>query len=397
MKEKVIAPQLRAPPCGEDGGEEYRWEEYTKFIDSSLPPETPMAFGMHANAEIGFLTSAGERLFGTILRLTGGGGGSDDSGGGGRTVMTIIDELMDKSPGKFDMMILNERAGPLMLGPLGPYTVVALQECERMNALLGFIGSTLDELQKGLNGQLNVTPAMDGLATALSLDEVPGRDVFALTSWEKRAWPSEKSLGPWFDDVIARGTQLRSWSNAFALPFSAWISGLFNPTALLTAVKQVVARRGGLPLDNMAIETHCTRMFDSRETVAAARYPDSGAFLHGLYLQGARWADSSDPEGMDKARQTLFGVECGGCIMESRLKELLPAMPVLYARAVEVQPDWDPTALGYLRPEPTIYNCPVYTTGMRGPTFVFPATLRTINGTAPWVLAGVAMLMQTPS
>ena len=56
---------------------------------------------------------------------------------------------------------------------------------------------------------------------------------------------------------------------------------------------------------------------------------------------------------------------------------------------------WAPTSVGYMRPEKEIYNCPVYLTEYRGPTFVFIATLRTQVGPAPWVLAGVALLMQT--
>ena len=34
----------------------------------------------------------------------------------------------------------------------------------------------------------------------------------------------------------------------------------------------------------------------------------------------------------------------------------------VYIKAVQVQPTWEPSAVGYLRPEPTIYNCPVYLT-----------------------------------
>ena len=43
-----------------------------------------------------------------------------------------------------------------------------------------------------------------------------------------------------------------------------------------------------------------------------------------------------------------------------------------------------------------VYNCPVYTTSMRGPTFVFTAGLQMESEeTDPnkWILAGVALLM----
>jgi len=40
------------------------------------------------------------------------------------------------------------------------------------------------------------------------------------------------------------------------------------------------------------------------------------------------------------------------------------------------------------------YECPVYTTTIRGPTFTFAAPLRTIKPPWVWILAGVALVMQ---
>jgi dynein heavy chain len=38
-----------------------------------------------------------------------------------------------------------------------PYVVVCLQECERMNTLLGEIKRSLEDLRLGLTGALNIT------------------------------------------------------------------------------------------------------------------------------------------------------------------------------------------------------------------------------------------------
>jgi dynein heavy chain len=48
-----------------------------------------------------------------------------------------------------------------------PYINVCLQECERMNILLGEIRNSLTDLEAGLAGKLNVTDSMDALAQAL--------------------------------------------------------------------------------------------------------------------------------------------------------------------------------------------------------------------------------------
>ena len=41
-----------------------------------------------------------------------------------------------------------------------------------------------------------------------------------------------------------------------------------------------------------------------------------------------------------------------------------------------------------------VYDTPCYSTTWRGPTFVVLATLKTIDPTWKWVLAGVAMIFQ---
>jgi dynein heavy chain, axonemal len=113
--------------------------------------------------------------------------------------------------------------------------------------------------------------------------------------------------------------------------------------------------------------------------------------VHGLMMEGARW--TNDEESADDI-YNISGTACAGHLMESKLKQLLTMLPLLYVRAVPVQPQWSPESVGYLRGDPTLYECPVYVTGARGPTFVFLATLKTVDPVHKWILAGVALLMQ---
>lgn len=258
-----------------------------------------------------------------------------------------------------------------------------------MNKLLFEINRSLDELQKGLAGQLNMTDTMEELASALIINQVPGRNPFHKASWEKLAWASMKSLSAWFPDMILRCEALERWTEKLVLPFSLWLPGLFNPTSFLTAIKQVTARAKTLPLDNMSTETHMTLMYAPEE---AQRYPMDGAFVHGLYIEGARWQDPTEA----KANlEDLDGTQVAGLLADSRPRELLVPMPLIYAKAVVVQPDWSPESVGYIRPERTLYNCPVYSTTFRGPTWVFVATLKTNAPPEKWVSAGVALMFQT--
>ena len=366
---------------------------YSNHIETALPSDAPPMFGLHPNAEIGYLTTMADTIFGTVLRLRKG-ASSGGGGGAGSGLRGTLDELLGRLPAGFELISLNEKAAPLLLQEQSPFVVVALQEFGRMNSLLEEIGRSLIELQKGINGQLNMSQKMEDLAEALGLNEVPGRNPFHLTSWEKLAWPSRKNLPNWFNDMLKRVTQLRAWSQTLELPFSLWLPGLFNPTAFLTAVKQVVARRNGLPLDNMATETHITIYTREQEVISQAKYPTDGAYVHGLFIEGARWSTLEEAEEA-KTKENVSGTECAGSIVESRLKELLPMMPVIYVKAVQVKPSWIAESVGYMRPESTLYNCPVYLTTFRGPTYTCLATLKTKLPIEKWVLAGVALVMQS--
>lgn len=147
-----------------------------------------------------------------------------------------------------------------------------------------------------------------------------------------------------------------------------------------------------MPLDKMSLDTYVTRMHRLHDAINHGQYPEDGAFVHGLLMEGARWTD--EDESHDDT-YTVAGTACAGHLTESRLKVLLTPMPLIYVKAVQVQPDWSPESVGYLRGDPGLFECPVFLTSARGPTFVFLATLKSVDPTHRWVLAGVALLMQS--
>jgi dynein heavy chain len=330
----------------------------------------------------------------TILRLEV--GSSSGDGGGGQNsaqlVRETLNDLMERTPEQFNMVLLQDVANPRLADSDGPYVVVVMQECTLINQLLKEMAVTLEELLKGMNGQLNMSQKMEDMFECLLVNMVPGRNPFHLCSWERLAWASRKNLASWFADMLLRRQQLEEWTQTFILPYSIWLPGLINPTSLLTAVKQVTARKNGLPLDNMSLDTYVTRMMRPQDAISNAVYPDDGVFVHGLMMEGARWTD--EEESSDNM-YTINNTQCAGNIVESNLKQLLDYLPLVYVKAVEVQPDWSPESVGYLRGDPNLYECPVYTTSSRGPTFVFLATLNSVDPTSKWVLAGVALLMQS--
>ncbi|XP_077689901.1 dynein axonemal heavy chain 17 [Eretmochelys imbricata] len=343
--EMTLAPGFLVPP-------NLDYKGYHEYIDENLPPESPYLYGLHPNAEIGFLTVTSEKLFRTVLEMQ---PKESDAGGGTgvsreEKVKQVLDEIMDKLPEPFNMLEIMAKAAEKT-----PYVVVAFQECERMNILTNEIRRSLKELNLGLKGELTITTDMEELSNALYYDNVP-------EFWTNRAYPSLLGLGAWYADLLLRVRELEAWTTDFALPTTVWLAGFFNPQSFLTAIMQSMARKNEWPLDKMCLSVEVTKK--NREDMTAP--PREGSYVHGLFMEGARWDIPS------------------GVITDARLKELTPSMPVIFIRAIPVD----------RLDTKNIYECPVYKTRMRGPTYVWTFNLKTKEKSAKWILAAVALLLQ---
>ncbi|XP_043570859.1 dynein axonemal heavy chain 17-like [Chiloscyllium plagiosum] len=343
--ELLLAPGFPIPPNSDYKG-------YHDYVNEMLPPESPYLYGLHPNAEIGFLTVISEKLFRTVLELQPKESAAESGGGVTREekVKSVLDEILEKLPESFNM---HEIMGKVE--ERTPYVVVAFQECERTNILTAEIKRSLKELNLGLKGELTITADMEEISNALFFDTVPA-------TWAALAYPSLFSLGAWFSDLLLRIRELEAWSTDFALPSAVWLGGFFNPQSFLTAIMQSMARKNEWPLDKMCLAVEVTKK--NREDMTSA--PREGAYIHGLYMEGARWEKNS------------------GIITDARLKELTPGMPVVFIKAIPV--DRQETK--------NIYECPVYKTRSRGPTYVWTFNLKTKESRAKWILAGVAVLLQ---
>lgn len=161
--ELFLAPGFPAPPNVDYVG-------FHSYIDEAMPPESPYLYGLHPNAEIGFLTTTAENLFRTVFEMQ----PRDAGASGGATVTRedkvidlivgtaifegilsnidlycqvkqILDEIMEKLPDEFNMTEIMGKVEERT-----PYVIVAFQECERMNFLTGEMKRSLKELDLGL-------------------------------------------------------------------------------------------------------------------------------------------------------------------------------------------------------------------------------------------------------
>jgi dynein heavy chain len=331
-------------------------EKYLEHIET-MPPESPLFFGMHPNAEINFRTVQCEKLFDYLMMLSGGG---DDAGGDEEAGMSpmavaeamaseILEEVIEKKFATDDI------SRSMSDEEKGPYQYVFIQECDMITGLIYEMVRGLQELMLGFKGELTMSEQMEGLANCLYQEKLP-------MWWVKLGFPSTRPLRSWRINLLERAAQLDDWvADPLNIPKVTDISKLFNPQSFLTAIKQICCQTQGLELDKLQVFTDVTK----REPKQVDSHAKEGAYVQGMFLEGARWDSTANS------------------VEDSKPKEMAVLMPVIVCKAGPMSDKVDKNS----------YVCPTYATPIRRPYFVFPAQLRTKALPDKWTLAGVAMIL----
>jgi len=101
-------------------------------------------------------------------------------------------------------------------------------------------------------------------------------------------------------------------------PPVVWISGLFNPMSFLTAIMQVTSREHMLPLDDIVLKAEVKNSYSPDDF---PNFAPEGAYINGLFLEGANWELGS---GSDQ-----------GYLVEQAPKELTPQVPIVHVTAIQ--------------------------------------------------------------
>lgn len=335
------------------------YDEYFTYIDDFLKVESPVAFGMHPNAEIAVRTLEGENLFRVVQELQPRGADDEDEEAGvvdEDPVSALLSSILERvKPIQFDTEDIATRIGN---EERGPYQNVFLQECDRMNILTSEIKNSLQDLELGIKGELQMSEKMEQLSVALLMNRVP-------SNWAAKAYPSLKNLSEWLDNLTERADQLQRWTDdPTSIPIVTDLSLCFNPQSFLTSIMQVTAQTQSKELDKLTIMTDITRKQPEEIEVPVK----DGAYVTGMWLEAARWDTKQS------------------CLDECLPRVLFDRMPVVVCRAI----------LREKLETNGVYQCPCYKTTFRGPTYVFDATLRTKHHPDKWILSGVVMLLEVP-
>lgn len=286
-----------------------------------------------------------------------------EGGGGGKTREEIIEDIAvmveSRLPGVFNWKEIQTKY-PVSYEE--SMNTVLLQEVEKYNRLLKAMAGSLKNVKKALKGLIVMDDMLENLSNALFDQQVP-------VVWSG-VFLSLKPLTSWMADLGKRVTFLKDWVE-FGEPNIYWISGFSFPQAFLTGTMQNAARRKGIAIDRLTFDY---KWVDHIEVEDVKEKPESGIYIHGMFIEGAKWYTDTHE------------------ISQPLPKELYSGLPILHLIPTEDR----------VKPEHGLYNCPLYRVTSRtgvlktsghSTNFVMFVELPTELGKDVWIRAGVATFL----
>ena len=333
-------------------------DELIKILDQLPTSDSPVAFGLHPNAEITYFTNDAKQIWRNFLAMQSVGSSGGNNLEQVRYITGIADDILGKS--EFDIDVEKLRLEAIdKYKTLSPSQVVLYQELERFKKLSDEIVVSLNDLKRALSGKIGMSETLDLLSVSLFNGFLP-------KNWAKLAPMTQKKLGSWINHYMRRKEQYLSWIKRE--PAVMWLSGLHIPESYLTALVQAACRAKQWALDKSTLFTTVTKIVDPKEVTEK---PEFGCYVQGLYLEGVSW-----------------DIEMK-CIKKQSPKELIYEMPIIKINPVEANK---------LKLKDSI-KVPVYVTQNRrnaaGFGHVFDADLSTDEHPSHWILQGICMVLNT--
>lgn len=338
-------------------------EDYISFIDSKVPiNDLTEIFGMHDNAEITSAINQTNELLATALilqpRATAAAGKSQE-----QVLSELAAEVFEKLPTPFDCEYANKKH-PICYED--SMNTVLQQELLRYNRLLSIVRTSLQNIGKAIKGEVVMSVELETVCNNLFDNKTPAM-------WMGRSYPSLKPLASYVVDFVERLKFMQDWIDQGAPP-SFWVSGFFFTQSFLTGIKQNYARKFIIAIDEVDLDFE---PFSAKNGYDAKIPPENGAYIHGLFLEGARWDND----------MSMLG--------ESHPKVLFTKMPNIYFKPAKFK---DITF-------PHCYTCPVYKTLDRRGTLsttghstnfvcMLELSMQKRHNQKHWIKRGVALVTQ---
>jgi dynein heavy chain len=309
---------------------------------------------MHPNADITTASAQLSTMFETIVKLL-----PRSAGKGGASKEDVVNQraqdVLAKTPPLWEIEAVEKKYPYLETESMN---TVLVQEIQRYNNLLVKMHRSLADIQRALLGEIVMSGELELLGDSLFVNRVP-------EDWSD--YPSLMPLGAWVSNLIARCNFMNTWVQK-GKPPCFWVSGLVFPQAFFTGTLQNFARKYTIAVDTLDFSFTVT----DKSHTEIKEPPDDGVYIHGLFMEGARW-DASEHS-----------------IADSRPRELYTMLPVMWLLPVAERK----------APTSGVYKCPVYkilsrqgtlsTTG-HSTNFVLFVELPTKPEPSKWIKAGVAL------
>jgi len=248
------------------------YQSYIDYIRALPLMANPEVFGLHENADITKDNQETQSLFDNILLTL-----PRQTGGGGKSSADVIEELaadiLSKMPNLYDMEAIIAKY-PVSYNE--SMNTVLRQELIRYNRLIKVVRDSLFNLRKAIKGLVVMSSELEEVFNSMLIGRVP-------TLWAAKSYPSLKPLGGYVSDLLARCAFFQDWINKGA-PKCFWVSGFYFTHSFLTGVTQNFARKYTIPIDQLGFEFEVMTV----EKEVAGK-PEDGAFVWGLFIEGARW------------------------------------------------------------------------------------------------------------
>ena len=181
----------------------------------------------------------------------------------------------------------------------------------------------LKNIKKALVGEVVMSEELEKMGNSLFDNLVP-------LDWAAVGFLSLKPLASWVNELLERIDFLNKWINGREkTPPAFWISGFFFPQAFFTATLQNFARKKIIAIDKLSFEF---KIWDEVTVAECTTKPEDGAFCYGMFMEGARWNNTTH------------------LLDDSKAKQLYTEMPIVWFLPKEDRKV----------PDGGFYYCPIY-------------------------------------